>query len=83
MNGRPQPVNGRLVIWPGRPQIARMAALLVTFLLGIVNFAVHQAVLESGHPLLGRMPQDVRYFGRPFGRPQPCVVRDDATLSLY
>jgi len=33
-----------------------MAALLVTFLLGIVNFAVHQAVLESGHPLLGRMP---------------------------
>jgi hypothetical protein len=33
-----------------------MAALLVTFLLGIANFALHKAVLESGHPLLGRMP---------------------------
>jgi hypothetical protein len=33
-----------------------MAALLVTFLLGVGNFAAHQAVLESGHPLLGRVP---------------------------
>jgi len=33
-----------------------MSALLVTFLLGIANFALHKAVLESGHPLLGRMP---------------------------
>ena len=33
-----------------------MTALLVTFLLGIANFALHKAVLESGHPLLGRMP---------------------------
>lgn len=33
-----------------------MAALLVTFLFGIANFALHKAVLESGHPLLGRMP---------------------------
>ena len=32
-----------------------MTALLVTFLLGIANFALHKAVLESGHPLLGRM----------------------------
>ena len=33
-----------------------MTALLATFLLGIANFALHKAVLESGHPLLGRMP---------------------------
>ena len=33
-----------------------MAALLVTFLLGIGNFALHKAVLESRHPLLGQMP---------------------------
>jgi hypothetical protein len=33
-----------------------MVALLVTFLLGIGNFAVHKAVLESRHPLLGQMP---------------------------
>ena len=29
-------------------------ALVVLFLLGIGNFAMHKAVLESGHPLLGR-----------------------------
>jgi hypothetical protein len=33
-----------------------MIALLLIFLLGIANFALHKAVLESGHPLLGRMP---------------------------
>ena len=33
-----------------------MTALIVTFLLGAGNFAMHKAVLESGHPLLGRMP---------------------------
>ncbi len=31
-------------------------AILVTFLLGIGNFALHKAVMQSGHPLLGRMP---------------------------
>lgn len=33
-----------------------MAALFFTFIFGITNFALHKAVLESGHPLLGRMP---------------------------
>ena len=31
-------------------------ALLALFLLGVANFAMHKAVLESGHALLGRMP---------------------------
>ncbi|MET0251295.1 MAG: hypothetical protein ABW203_03870 [Novosphingobium sp.] len=31
-------------------------AILITFLLGIGNFTLHKAVMESGHPLLGRMP---------------------------
>lgn len=31
-------------------------SILVTFLLGICNFALHRAVMESGHPLIGRMP---------------------------
>ena len=31
-------------------------AILITFLLGIGNFALHRAVMDSGHPLLGRMP---------------------------
>lgn len=31
-------------------------AILLLFILGIANFAMHKAVLESGHPLLGQMP---------------------------
>lgn len=31
-------------------------AILITFVLGTGNFALHKAVMESGHPLLGRMP---------------------------
>ena len=30
--------------------------LFVIFLLGIGNFAAHQAVLRSGHPVLTRLP---------------------------
>jgi hypothetical protein len=31
-------------------------AILVLFVLGTLNFALHRAVLESGHPLLGQVP---------------------------
>jgi len=31
-------------------------AIFLLFMLGIANFAMHKAVLESGHPLLGRAP---------------------------
>ena len=34
-------------------------AILILFVLGIANFAMHKAVLESGHPLLIHAP---RYF---------------------
>ena len=40
-----------------------MAALLFTFLLGVLNFGLHKAVLESRHPLLGRMPRFVHLLG--------------------
>lgn len=40
-----------------------MGALLLTFLLGIGNFAVHKAVLESGHPLLSTTPLFAGTFG--------------------
>lgn len=33
-----------------------MTALFFTFVFGVANFTLHKAVLESGHPLLGRMP---------------------------
>lgn len=31
-------------------------AILIIFLLGVGNFALHRAIMESGHPLLGQMP---------------------------
>lgn len=31
-------------------------ALIVTFLLGVANFALHKAMLESHHPMLKQMP---------------------------
>lgn len=42
-------------------------AILLVFLCGIANFALRQAVLESGHPLLGQAPQFVSLLGGKFG----------------
>ena len=33
-----------------------MPLVVMIFVLGIANFAMHKAVLESGHPLVGQMP---------------------------
>lgn len=41
-------------------------ALVITFLLGIGNFALHHAVMASGHPLLGRMPWFAHALGGRF-----------------
>lgn len=38
-------------------------ALVFVFLLGIVNFALHRAVLDSGHPILAQ----VAWLYRPLG----------------
>lgn len=38
-------------------------SLFVIFLLGIANFALHAAVLKSGHKLLGQMPGLVAALG--------------------
>jgi hypothetical protein len=38
-------------------------AIALIFILGIVNFALHKAVMESGHPLLGQMPWFVQTMG--------------------
>ena len=39
-------------------------AIVLTFLLGIGNFAMHKAVLESRHPMLAQMPWFEFYGGR-------------------
>lgn len=41
-------------------------ALALLFLLGIANFALHKAVLESGHPLLRDAPAVMRLMGGRF-----------------
>ncbi|TMM48227.1 hypothetical protein [Qipengyuania marisflavi] len=37
--------------------------LTVLFILGVANFAVHKAVLESGHPFLASVPAALRANG--------------------
>lgn len=42
-----------------------MLYLIICFVLGVANFALHKAVVESGHPFV----EDTKlYFGRHFGR---------------
>lgn len=38
-------------------------ALILVFLLGVGNFAMHRAVLECGHPLLGHLSGFVHLLG--------------------
>lgn len=40
-------------------------AIFFVFLLGIANFAMHKAVIESGHPMLAQLPS---IFRSPGGR---------------
>jgi hypothetical protein len=40
-----------------------MTALLATFVLGTGNFALHRAVLESRHPMLGHSSWPLRAIG--------------------
>lgn len=39
-------------------------ATMVIFVLGIGNFALGRAVIESGHPMLTRLPHTSRLWGR-------------------
>ena len=38
-------------------------AVLIIFVLGVGNFAMHSAVLASGHPMLGQMPWYIHLLG--------------------
>lgn len=40
-----------------------MFAVAIIFVLGVANFALHKAVLESGHALLGQVPGFVHMLG--------------------
>ena len=41
--------------------------IALLFILGVSNFAMHKAVLESGHPLLGQVPWFLHLLGGRLG----------------
>ena len=48
-----------------------MLYLIICFVLGVANFALHKAVVESRHPFV----EDTKlYFGRHFGRSGSYVI---------
>jgi hypothetical protein len=57
--------------------------LILTFLLGIGNFAVHKAVLESHHPLLGQVPWFFHLLGGRFSLAVEFVMLLGALLMVY
>jgi hypothetical protein len=61
---RVSPTNG-LFAWTSAFAIVScvVVGLAVIFTLGVVNFALHSAVLDSGHPLVRQMPGFVRLLG--------------------
>jgi hypothetical protein len=56
--------------------------LILTFLLGIGNFAVHKAVLESHHPLLGQVPWFFNMLGGRFSLAVEFVLLLGALLMV-
>jgi hypothetical protein len=57
--------------------------LILTFLLGIGNFAVHKAVLESHHPLLGKVPWFFHLLGGRFSLAVEFVMLLGALLMVH
>ena len=57
------PLHERQLATDERFATLRSMAIVITFLLGIANFAVHKAVLESRHRLLSELPGAVRLLG--------------------
>jgi hypothetical protein len=52
----PIATDKRLGSWTGM-------GIVLTFLLGIGNFSMHKAVIESRHPLLGQVPWFMHLLG--------------------
>lgn len=57
-------------------------ALGLLFVLGVANFAMHKAVLESRHPLMVQALQWFRLFGGRFGLALEFIVLLGAMLMV-
>jgi hypothetical protein len=58
-------------------------AVLIIFVLGVGNFAMHHAVLASGHPMLGQMPWHIRMLGGRISLAAEFVLLLGALLLAY
>ena len=56
--------------------------LVLVFLLGVANFAMQRAVMESRHPLLGRMPWFYHSLGGRFSLAVEFLLLLSAMLLL-
>ena len=59
----PESGERRIAIGSRGARLFAMPAVFLIFILGVANFAMHKAVLESGHPLVGQVPRVVRLLG--------------------
>ena len=56
--------------------------IVLTFLLGIANFALHKAVLESRHPLLAQVPWFLQMLGGRFSMAVEFVMLAGSLLMV-
>jgi hypothetical protein len=57
-------------------------AIFITFLFGILNFAMHKAVLESSHPILAQLPWLFKSLGGRFSLVLEFMMLLGAMLSI-
>lgn len=56
-----------------------MIFVIMAFILGVANFGMHKAVVESGHPFV----EDSKfYFGRHFGRQSSYILEFVILLAV-
>jgi hypothetical protein len=79
---RQTPDERHLAIDEGHGTLASDMAIILLFLLGVGNFAMHKAVIESHHPLLGQMPWFFHMLGGRFSLLVEFVVLLGAMLMV-
>lgn len=56
--------------------------IVLIFFLGVANFAMHKAVLQSGHPLLGHVPWFIHLLGGRFSMVVEFLMLTGAMLMV-
>lgn len=85
MNGTADPMDDYLLVHFNRSHEClhrSLMGILIAFLFGVANFALHKAVLESGHPLLGQVPWFYHLLGGRFSLVVEFVMLLGALLMI-